>query len=166
MGSTSLPHYQLSTCRELIKKQPRRYALLAACGVVAGLFLAGVVRQVAIVPTPENMPVMSRTVTALAGGGYDLAIRTSTFPPKNCVRFRNDIMVGYADGEVQGITLGTAINGFGIGYPGNFSLHYYVPEWVHGQWRHETRQLYICPIAKIFPLVFIALNTTADLVFP
>lgn len=161
--------YKLPSCRGLIKARPKFFAAWAAIGAAASLLLSVGANDVIRLPIPENSPQVDRVITSLPDGGHDFAIHTSGINPTNCIRFRSDMLL-QLNGEIQSLPLGVSVNGTvsgaKIGYNGSFSAHYYVPSWVHGTWRSETRQVYMCPVLRIFPLVFVALNTAADVEFP
>ena len=161
--------YKLPSCCRLIKARPKFFAAWAAFGAAASLLLSVAARDVIAIPVPENSSQVVRVITRLPEGGHDFAIHTRGVNPVSCIRFRSDVLL-QTGGEIQGIPLGTTVNGkisgAKIGYDGTFAVHYYVPSWVHGTWRSETRQVYICPVLRVFPILFVSLNTAADVVFP
>ena len=161
--------YKLPSCGRLVKERPKFFAAWAAFGAAASLLLSVAARDVIAIPVPENSSQVVRVITRLPEGGHDFAIHTRGVNPANCIRFRSDVLL-QPGGEIQGIPLGVSINGAisgsKVGYSGRFAVHYYVPSWVHGTWRSETRQVYICPVLRIFPMVFLSLNTAADVEFP
>ena len=161
--------YKLPSCWRLVKARPKFYATWATAGALVSLMLSVGVSDVVSIPVPENSPQVERIITRLPEGGHDLAIHTRGVNPVGCIRFRSDVLLQRGS-EIQGLPLGVSINGSisgaKVGYNGRFSVHYYVPSWVHGTWRSETRQVYMCPVLRIFPVVFLALNTAADVEFP
>lgn len=154
MAHTDFPSYRLPTCRSVVREHPKLAVVVGVAMLVLGASAPAIIDAVQFINTPRATVIRAIKVTEIGFGWHDLALTVETPESPRCLRERQDVLIRQGGFLPVYYPLGSARNGMGMGRSGVFSVHFSLPPWISGEWQHQSRLSYTCPVWPLGSMMY------------